>query len=119
MARIPRKASSSKGKGLVGRSSKRRGAKQLSRVSYNMEQKIFAINHKNNGKPYSEIHPLYKDRYGVLVPSSTLSSWYSDEGKKKVLDLCVNFKVNQVTKDATRVNNAQRPHIMLYTEYFL
>ena len=84
-----------------------------------MEQKIFAIDHKNAGKSYSDIRRLYKDRFGVLVPSSTLSTWYSAKCVKKVLDLCVNFKVNQVTCGVTRLTNIQRLRIMIDTEYFL
>ena len=111
-----------KGKGPLP--SKRRKIKQGAekRAKYTVEQKIFVIKLHKDGKPFNKIRKLYHEKYvGALIPSSTLSSWYSQ--KKKIMsgisEFCGDFKTDKVTSSVTRVYNTQRPQILVDTEYFL
>ena len=110
-----------KGKGPLP--SKRRKIKQGAEkwAKYTVEQKIFVIKLHKDGKPFNKIRKLYHEKYGgALIPSSTLSSWYSQ--KKKIMsgisEFWGDFKTDKVTSSVTRVYNTQRPRILVDIEFF-
>ena len=70
---------------------------QKSEPNIQWSRRFFVIKLHKDGKPFNKIRKLYHKKYGgALIPSSTLSSWYSQ--KKKIMsgisEFCGDFKTD-------------------------
>ena len=89
----------------------------MPRQKFTCEQKNFARALKNEGKKPCEIIKIFKDRYGVVVKASTMSTWYNDKNMETHEQrVSINTSMDSVE---THVNPAQRATILLDTEYAL
>ena len=89
----------------------------MPRQKFTCEQKNFARALKNEGKKPCEIIKRFKDRYGVVVKASTMSTWYNDKNMETHEQrVSINTSMDSVE---THVNPAQRATILLDTEYAL
>ena len=70
---------------------------------------------KMEGQSPSQIIEYFKKKHGLDLKSSTVSSWYNKTNMK-------GFKALQDAKCVAhdlKINNAQRPHILVGMEYIL
>ena len=96
---------------------KQKQYKQPKRQTYTVEQKTFARVLKKEGKEPSEIIKRFKEKYGVEVKPSTMSTWYNDKNMATHEQMVSrNTCMDSVE---THVNPAQRATILLDTEYAL
>ena len=89
----------------------------MPRQTFTLEQKNFARALKREGTEPCEIKKRFKDRYGVVVKASTMSTWYNDKNMETHEQrVSINTSMDSVE---THVNPAQRATILLDTEYAL
>ena len=89
----------------------------MPRQKFTCEQKNLARDLKNEGKKPCEIIKIFKDRYGVVVKASTMSTWYNDKNMETHEQrVSTNTSMAHVE---THVNPRQRATILLDTEYAL
>ena len=89
----------------------------MPRQKFTCEQKNFARALKREGTEPCEIKKRFKDRYGVVVKASTMSTWYNDKNMETHEQrVSINTSMDSVE---THVNPAQRATILLDTEYAL
>ena len=89
----------------------------MPRQKFTCEQKNFARALKNEGKKPCEIIKRFKDRYGVVVKASTMSTWYNDKNME-THEQRVSRNTSMASVE-THVNPGQRPTIMLDMEFAL
>jgi len=89
----------------------------MPRQTFTLEQKNFARALKREGTEPCEIKKRFKDRYGVVVKPSTMSTWYNDQNMETHEQrVSTNTSMDSVE---THVNPGQRPPIMLDMEFAL
>ena len=89
----------------------------MPRQTFTLEQKNFARALKREGTEPCEIKKRFKDRYGVVVKPSTMSTWYNDQNMETHEQrVSTNTSMAHVE---THVNPTQRPTIMKDMEFAL
>ena len=89
----------------------------MPRQKFTLEQKNFARALKREGTEPCEIKKRFKDRYGVDVKASTMSTWYNEKNMQTHEQrVSINTSMDSVE---THVNPGQRATILLDTEYAL
>ena len=89
----------------------------MPRQTFTLEQKNFARVLKRGGTEPCEIKKRFKDRYGVDVKASTMSTWYNEKNMQTHEQrVSINTSMDSVE---THVNPGQRAPILLDTEYAL
>ena len=89
----------------------------MPRQTFTLEQKNFARALKREGTEPCEIKKRFKDRYGVDVKASTMSTWYNEKNMQTHEQrVSINTSMDSVE---THVNPGQRAPILLDTEYAL
>ena len=96
---------------------KQKQYKQPKRQTYTVEQKTFARVLKKEGKEPSEIIKRFKEKYGVEVKPSTMSTWYNDKNMA-THEQMVSRNTSMASVE-THVNPRQRPTIMKDMEFAL
>ena len=94
-----------------------RELKKDGRQKFTCAQKNLARELKKDGKQPQEIIEIFKQTYGVVLKSSTLSTWYNPRnmkthGQRGSLNTCM-------ASVETHDNPTQRPSIVIDTEYAL
>ena len=89
----------------------------MPRQKFTCEQKNFARALKNEGKKPCEIKKRFKDRYGVVVKASTMSTWYNEKNME-THEQRVSRNTSMASVE-THVNPSQRPTIMIDMEFAL
>ena len=89
----------------------------MPRQTFTLEQKNFARVLKRGGTEPCEIKKRLKDRYGVVVKASTMSTWYNERNMQTHEQrVSINTSMDSVE---THVNPRQRPTIMKDMEFAL
>ena len=82
--RMPPKAKQKTGK------KNKNGKGSLQRKSYNIEQKLYAINMHNAGLKYKEIKRKWEKKYKMEIKSATITSWCNTKNMQKMSEYCGN-----------------------------
>ena len=96
---------------------KQKQYKKPTRQTYTVEQKTFARVLKKEGKEPSEIIKRFKEKYGVEVKPSTMSTWYNDKNMATHEQMA--SRNTSMAHVETHVNPRQRPTIMKDMEFAL
>ena len=95
----------------------KKGKGQSKRASYTVEQRFYACHLKESGKSPKEIGTLLKEKYGLDLQSSTLSTFYNKKNMKKYKKECHRYSL--MASGETSINKIQRPTILLDMEFVL
>ena len=94
----------------------KKGKGQSKRASYTVEQRFYVCHLKTSGKSPKEIGTLLKEKYGLDLQSSTLSTFYNKKNMKKYEKECHRYSlmasgetsINKIRKIYTPVHGRLR-----------